>query len=77
MNASVIDAIESISHTSSEALEIDAILSKSDPGEIPDHKLKSVIDYIDFRSLYKAVPPELRGDLQKLHASLSNRYFAA
>ena len=77
MSASVIDAIESVSHTSSEALEIDALLSKFDPSEIPDHQLKSVIDYIDFRFLYKAVPSELHDDLKNLHASLSDRYFAA
>ena len=77
MNAPVIDAIQSISHTSSKALEIDALLSKFDPSEIPDHQLKSVIDYIDFRFLYGAVLPELHDDLQKLHASLSDRYFAA
>lgn len=77
MNNSVFDAIESGAHSAEEASALDASLSKVKPGEVPDHQLKSMIDYIDFRFLHEAVSPSLRDDLSKLREALSDRYFAA
>ena len=77
MNQNIFDAIESGSCSADEAIEIDTNLSKAQPSEVPDHQLKSMIDYIDFRFLRKAVVPSLQDALRKLHKALSERYFAA
>lgn len=76
MNNSIFEAIESGTYTAKEASVLDASLSKVDSSEVPDHQLKSMIDYIDFRFLHEAVAPILRDDLSKLHKALSDRYFA-
>ncbi len=77
MNNSIFDAIESGSYSAEEAIELDVKLSKVEPSEVPDHQLKSMIDYIDFRFLHEAVLPSLQDDLRKLHQALSDRCFAA
>lgn len=77
MNNSIFDAIETGSHSAEEAIALDVRLSKVKPSEVPDHQLKSMIDYIDFRFLRGAVVPSLRDDLRKLHQELSDRHFAA
>ncbi|MCD0280286.1 hypothetical protein JWH04_15340 [Xanthomonas melonis] len=77
MNHSIFDAIETGSYTASEAVELDAMLSKVIPSEVPDDQVKSMIDYIDFRFLHEAVAPSLQDDLRELHQALSDRQFAA
>ena len=77
MNNSIFDSIESGSHSAEEAIALDERLSKVEPSEVPDHQIKSIIDYIDFRFLHGAVVPSLRDDLRKLHQALSDTHFAA
>lgn len=77
MIKNIFDAIESGSYSADEAIEIDTNLSKVQPSEVPDHQLKSMIDYIDFRFLKETIEPSLQDDLRKLHQALSERYFAA
>lgn len=68
------DALESNRNFSSEAaIEIDIKLSNVLVNEVPDHKTKSVMDYIDFRFLHKAVIPFIQIQLQALHDALSKR----
>ncbi|AJY50430.1 hypothetical protein [Halomonas sp. KO116] len=52
MNNPIFNAIEAGSYTAGEAVELDAKLSKVVPSEVPDDKVKSMIDYIDFRFLH-------------------------
>jgi|GEM_PF-3575026 len=77
MSNSIFDAIESGVHSAEQASSLDARLSKVEPNDIPDHQLKSMIDYIDFRFLHGSIAPGLRDDLSKLHKELSDRHFAA
>jgi hypothetical protein len=77
MKNSIFDAIESGSYSADEAVKLDATLSKVLPSEVPDHQVKSMIDYIDFRFRHKAVVPSVQHDLLQLHQALSVRYFAA
>ena len=77
MKRTVFDAIESGSYNADEAIDIDTNLSKVSPAEVPDHQLKSMIDYLDFRFLHGAVAPNLQDNLHSLHKALSDRYFAA
>lgn len=77
MNNPIFNAIEAGSYTAGEAIELDAMLSKVVPSEVPDDKVKSMIDYIDFRFLHQAVVPSMQDDLRQLHRALSDRHFAA
>lgn len=77
MNNSIFDKIEFGSYDAGESVELDARLSQIAPSEVPDHQVKSMIDYIDFRFLHEAVMPIFQDDLRKLHQALSERYFAA
>ncbi len=77
MNNSIFNAIETGTYNADEAVELDALLSKVEPSEVPDEKVKSMIDYIDFRFLQQAVVPSMQDDLRQLHQALSDRHFAA
>ena len=74
---SILKSIENGSYTADEAVELDSMLSRVVPSEVPDDKLKSTIDYIDFRFLHQAVVPSIQDNLRKLHQALSDRHFAA
>ena len=77
MSNSIFDAIESGVHSAEQASALDIRLSNIEPSDVPDHQLKSMIDYIDFRFLHGSVAPALRDDLSRLHKELSGRHFAA
>ena len=73
---SIFDSIESGSFNSEEAAEIDVKLSKLSASEVPEHQIKSIMDYIDFRLLHEAAPLNAREDLQLLHMALSKKHFS-
>lgn len=76
MSNSIFDDIESSGmHSAEQASVLDIRLSKINPSDVPDHQLKSMIDYIDFRFLHESVAPALHDDLIKLHKELSDRFF--
>lgn len=72
---SIFDSIESGSFNSEEAAEIDVKLSKVSALEVPEHQIKSMMDYINFRLLQEAVPLHAREELEFLYMNLSKRHF--
>ncbi|WP_419697314.1 hypothetical protein ACN2CC_35515 (plasmid) [Mesorhizobium muleiense] len=67
----IFDTIESGSFTADEAMEIDAKLSLVQVQDIPEHQVKSMMDYIDFRFLHNAVVPAIKADLENLQNAAS------
>ena len=75
ISPTIFDTIETGSFAADEAMEIDAKLSRVQVHEIPEHQVKSMMDYINFRILHDAVMPAVKVDLENLQNALSERYF--
>ena len=73
----VLDLVVSAEVNADDAAAIDVRLAEVQVDDVPSDQARTLIEYIDFRMRFKAVPASIQSDLQRLYDGLEKQFFNA